>query len=275
MMANSPTDPAVICDEEAHKARVLARGNLPRHVAIIMDGNGRWASQRGLPRTEGHSASVAVVKDVVRAAADLGLEVLTLYTFSIENWRRPPGEVFFLMSLLRDTLNDELPELHAENVRFRTIGRVSRLFPASRAAVRNSIETTKDNTGLVLNLALSYGGKLEIVDAVRAISRKIERGELASHQINERLIAAHLYTADLPDPDLLIRTSGEMRISNFMLWQLAYTEMWVTDVLWPDFSRHDLYEAIESYQTRERRFGLTSDQLRRGRSQSPAVSVAS
>ena len=273
-MASNQTSPVAACDEEAHKDRVLARGNVPRHVAIIMDGNGRWAAQRGLPRTEGHSASVPVVKDVVRAAADLDLEVLTLYTFSVENWRRPPGEVFFLMNLLRETLEGELPELHTKNVKFRTIGRVSRLFPSSRAAVRRSVETTKDNTGLILNLALSYGSRVEIVDALRAICRKVKRGELASHQINEKLIDAHLYTAGLPDPDLLIRTSGEMRISNFMLWQLAYTEMWVTDVLWPDFSRHDLYEAIESYQARERRFGRTSEQLQQAQSPASVVSVA-
>ncbi|HID10443.1 MAG TPA: isoprenyl transferase [Candidatus Latescibacteria bacterium] len=240
--------------------RLKAKGNLPRHIAIIMDGNGRWARMRGLDRIEGHRAGRESVRDVVRACGELGIEVLTLYAFSVENWRRPRREVWALMRLLRDTLYEEVEELDRNNVRLIAIGRLDELPKTSREALFWAMKRTKDNTGLMLNLALNYGGRVEIVDAVR----RILEGGYRPEDVDEAVFSAHLYTAGLPDPDLLIRTSGELRVSNFLLWQMAYTEIWVTDVLWPDFRRKHLYQAIEAYQRRERRFGMTSEQLRRG-----------
>jgi len=245
-------------EDKEIQERIKAKGNLPRHIAIIMDGNGRWARMRGLERIEGHRAGRESVRDVVRACGELGIEVLTLYAFSVENWRRPRREVWALMRLLRDTLYEEVDELDRNNVKLMAIGRLEGLPKASREALFWAMERTKDNTGLVLNLALNYGGRVEIVDAVRRILEKGYRPE----EVDEKVISAHLYTAGLPDPDLLIRTSGELRVSNFLLWQMAYTEIWVTDVLWPDFRRQHLYQAIEAYQRRERRFGMTSEQLR-------------
>ena len=240
--------------------RLKAKGNLPRHIAIIMDGNGRWARMRGLDRIEGHKAGRESVRDIVRACGELGIEVLTLYAFSVENWRRPRREVWALMRLLRDALYEEIEELDRNNVRLMAIGRLDGLPKASREALFWAMKRTEDNTGLVLNLALNYGGRVEIVDAVRRI---LEEG-YKPEDVDEAVFSAHLYTAGLPDPDLLIRTSGELRVSNFLLWQMAYTEIWVTDVLWPDFRREHLYQAIEAYQQRERRFGMTSEQVRRG-----------
>ena len=240
-----------------HQAALKARGNLPRHHAVIMDGNGRWAKQNGYSRISGHRHGVESVRDVVRASAQLGIEVLTLYVFSTENWNRPRGEVVALMRLLRHTLLKETDELNRNNVRLRTSGRTAALPAQAQKALQQATETTAGNTGLILNLAINYSGRAELVDAVRAIVRD---GHLPD-QITEEIVAAHLYTHDLPDPDLLIRTSGEMRISNFLLWQLAYTEIWVTTVFWPDFRRSHLYEAIEDYQRRQRRFGKTGDQL--------------
>lgn len=248
-------------EDKEIQERLKAKGNLPRHVAIIMDGNGRWARMRGLDRIEGHRAGRESVRDVVRACGELGIEVLTLYAFSVENWRRPRREVLALMRLLRDTLYEEVDELNRNKVKLMAIGRLDGLPKASREALFWAMERTKDNTGLVLNLALNYGGRVEIVDAVRRIMEEGYRPE----EVDEKVISAHLYTAGLPDPDLLIRTSGELRVSNFLLWQMAYTEIWVTDVLWPDFRRQHLYQAIEAYQRRERRFGMTSEQLRDGR----------
>ena len=245
-------------EDKEIQERIKAKGNLPRHIAIIMDGNGRWARMRGLERIEGHRAGRESVRDVVRACGELGIEVLTLYAFSVENWRRPRREVWALMRLLRDTLYEEVDELDRNNVKLTAIGRLEGLPKASREALFWAMERTKDNTGLVLNLALNYGGRVEIVDAVRRILEKGYRPE----EVDEKVISTHLYTAGLPDPDLLIRTSGELRVSNFLLWQMAYTEIWVTDVLWPDFRRQHLYQAIEAYQRRERRFGMTSEQLR-------------
>jgi undecaprenyl diphosphate synthase len=236
-------------------------GNLPRHIAIIMDGNGRWARRRGLPRVAGHRQAIDSVRDVVEACGELGIEVLTLYTFSVENWGRPREEVNALMDLLVETIRSELDELLKNNVRLITIGHLDDLPPLTRESMEYAIEKTKHCTGLILNLALSYGGRREIVDAVKAIARKVKQGVINPDAIDESVVADHLYTRGLPDPDLLIRTSGELRISNFLLWQLAYTEMYVTDVLWPDFRREHLYEAIRSYQKRERRFGLVSEQL--------------
>lgn len=230
-------------------------GNLPRHIAIIMDGNGRWARKKGLPRLAGHHEGINSVRDIVRACGELGIEVLTLYTFSLENWNRPRKEVFGLMRLLLKTIRREVDELDSNNVKVITIGNLADLPEYARRGMENAIERTKDNTGLILNLALSYSSRKEILDAVRRI---VEEGK---REVDEQTFSGHLYTAGLPDPDLLIRTSGELRISNFLLWQLAYTEIYVTDVLWPDFRREELYKAVEDYQQRERRFGKVSEQI--------------
>ncbi len=229
---------------------------LPHHVAIIMDGNGRWAKQRGyLDRIRGHEAGIESVRVAVRACGELGVKALTLYAFSVENWKRPKREVDALMGLLKRFLRDEIPELNENNVRLVVSGRVNDLSEDVRAELSRTMEATSPNTGLVLNLALSYGGRAEIVDAVRAIVEDVQSGRLAPDNINEALFSQYLYHPELGDPDLLIRTSGEMRVSNFLLWQIAYTEFYVTPVLWPDFRRADLYRAILDYQRRERRFG--------------------
>jgi undecaprenyl diphosphate synthase len=228
----------------------------PQHVAIIMDGNGRWAKQRGyLDRIRGHEAGIDSVRTAVRACGELGLRALTLYAFSVENWKRPRREVDALMGLLKRFLREEIPELMENNVRLVASGRLADLGADVRAELGRSMEATRTNTGLVLNLALSYGGRAEILDAVRAIAEAVRAGSLTPDQIDEQVFAKHLYHPELGDPDLLIRTSGEMRISNFLLWQIAYTELYVTPVLWPDFRRADLYRAILDYQRRERRFG--------------------
>ena len=240
------------------RERLKNRGKLPRHVAIIMDGNGRWARQRGLPRIAGHREGVKAVRDVVKACGELGIGVLTLYTFSTENWRRPLEEVSALMKLLLRTLRKEMDDLVRNNVRLMAVGDIGNLPKNTREGILEGIEETKKNTGLVLNLALNYGGREEIVSAVRQIAAEVMKGKLKVEAIGRETIQDHLYTSELPDPDLLIRTSGEFRISNFLLWQLAYTEIFITDVLWPDFRRKDLYEAIEDFQGRERRFGRVS-----------------
>jgi len=224
-------------------------------VAIIMDGNGRWARRRGLPRTAGHRAGVQTVKRIVTAAGEAGIKYLTLYTFSEENWHRPKAEISAIMKLLYETTRKELNELAAKNVRLIATGRIEALSPRRRSALKHAIETTRDNTGIVLNLALSYGGRTEILDACRAVARLVKSGARDPEEITEADIRDHLYTNGLPDPDLLIRTSGEMRLSNFLLWQTAYTELYVTDVLWPDFTEEDFFRAIWDYQNRERRFG--------------------
>jgi len=238
------------------------RGNLPRHIAIIMDGNGRWARQRGLPRIAGHKEGVKAVRDVVEACGELGVNCLTLYTFSTENWRRPVSEVSALMKLLLQTLRREVNDLNRNNVRLRVVGDIAGLPDAARIGILEGIEKTKSNTGLVLNLALNYGAREEIVTAVRAIATQVRAGELDPEAITNETLAENLYTADLLDPDLLIRTSGEFRLSNFLLWQLAYTEFYITDVFWPNFRRQHLYEAIADYQRRERRFGKVGKQLK-------------
>ena len=231
--------------------QLRARGNLPRHIAIIMDGNGRWAKARGVPRLMGHRAGRESVREAIKGCVALGVEVLTLYTFSTENWNRPKREVKALMSILRQTLRSNRNELRADNVRLRTIGRTEDLPPEVSAAVAETQAFLKDCDGLILNLALSYSGRNEILDAVR----RAVADRPASSRLDEAGFDRYLYTAGLPDPDLLIRTSGEMRISNFMLWQLAYTELWITDTLWPDFRRRHLFEAVEDFQGRQRRFG--------------------
>ncbi len=238
--------------------RIIRKGNLPDHIAIIMDGNGRWARRRGLPRVAGHRAGIKAVREAVKGCGSLGISYLTLYTFSVENWNRPAREVNALMRFLRDTLRKEAEELNRSNVRLRVIGRIEDLPEAVRHELSRAIAYLDENTGLTLVLALSYAGRTEIVDAVRRIGRSIEDGNLSSRDIDIDLIGSSLYTWDMPDPDLLIRTSGEMRISNFLLWQIAYSELWITETLWPDFTRKHLYEAITDYQERERRFGRVS-----------------
>ncbi len=244
------------------QAELKARGNLPRHIAIIMDGNGRWAQQRDLRRTDGHRSARETVRDIVRACGELEIDVLTLFTFGTDNWRRPWTEVLSLMQLLRDCSYEELDELQQNNVRLIATGDTGRLVKHSRQALENAICKTSGNGGLTLNLVLSYDGKSDILQAVQSVAQDVARGRISPDAIDADLFSQRLYTGRLPDPDLLIRTSGEVRLSNFMLWQCAYTEFWFTDVLWPDFKREHLYEAIRSYQNRERRFGKTGLQLR-------------
>ncbi|GIM47832.1 isoprenyl transferase [Collibacillus ludicampi] len=228
---------------------------VPYHVAIIMDGNGRWAKKRGLPRIAGHRAGMKTVKEVTIAADDIGVKVLTLYAFSTENWKRPLQEVDFLMRLPEEFLALELDELMEKNVQIRVIGDSSGLPAHTRKTVFDAVEKTKQNTGLILNIALNYGGRAEIIDAVRTIVQEVIDGKLSVEDVSAHTIEQHLLTSGLPDPDLLIRTSGEIRLSNFLLWQSAYTELWFTDVLWPDFRRHHFFTAIRDYQKRGRRFG--------------------
>lgn len=239
-----------------------ADGNLPRHVAIIMDGNGRWAQRHGLVRTQGHRSARKVVRDIVRACGELGIDILTLFAFGTDNWRRPWAEVLSLMQLLRDVAVEELKELLENNVRLVATGDTDRLARQARQAMKYAMFRTSENTGLTLNLAMSYDGRNDILQAVRRIASAVEQGRVSSDRIDEKLFSGMLYTTDLPDPDLLVRTSGEFRLSNFMLWQCAYTEFWFTPVLWPDFRREHLYEAVRAYQSRERRYGKTSAQVR-------------
>jgi undecaprenyl diphosphate synthase len=238
--------------------KILARGNLPEHIAVIMDGNGRWARRRKLPRAAGHRAAIKAVRDAVRGCGNLGIAYLTLYTFSVENWKRPAREVNALMVFLRQTLREETAELDRNNVRLRVIGKIEDLPQSVRAELSRAIDCLEENTGLTLVLALSYAGRTEILDAVRDIAREVEEGGLRHDNIDEDLFTSFLYTAGMPDPDLLIRTSGEMRISNFLLWQIAYSELWITETLWPDFRKKHLYAAVMDYQERERRFGRVS-----------------
>jgi len=232
-------------------ARQVHPDRLPAHVAIIMDGNGRWAAQRHLPRVEGHRVGIDAVRDTLETAARLGLEVLTLYAFSIENWKRPATEVSTLMRLLKRYLRSELETLLRNDIRFGVIGRIEDLASDIQDELRRAAERTSSNTGLQFNIALNYGGRAEIVDAAR---RALASG-LRPEELDEERFASFLYTAGQPDPDLLIRTSGEMRVSNYLLWQIAYAEIYVTDTLWPDFRRRHLLEAILAYQKRERRYG--------------------
>lgn len=221
-------------------ARRASAAPVPRHVAIIMDGNGRWARERGLPRIEGHRAAAEAIRSVIEACPPLGVEVLTLYTFSVENWRRPKREVDALMVLIEENLRREADELNEKGVSIRAVGRLQELPASLQAELGRVRKMTEKNRRLRLYLALNYGGRAEIADAVAAIARKIERGKLAAGDVSEELIAKHLYDPEMPDPDLLIRTAGEMRISNYLLWEIAYTEVWVTPVLWPDFRREHL-----------------------------------
>jgi undecaprenyl diphosphate synthase len=243
-------------EQDWELARAIDPDRLPSHIAIIMDGNGRWAGRRRLPRVAGHQAGVGPVRSTVETCAQLGVKVLTLYAFSVENWKRPRTEVETLWRLLRYYLRQELPELQRNGVRLRAIGRLEALPPQVRKELEAVIEATAGNRGLMVNLAINYGGRTEIVDAINSILEGARRnGSVGSLKLDEQLISSHLYTGACPDPDLLIRTSGEMRISNFLLWQIAYAELYVTDTLWPDFTRHHLLEAIFEYQKRERRYG--------------------
>ena len=235
--------------------QIRLNGAVPRHVAIIMDGNGRWAGERGRPREFGHRAGMRSVRAAVEAAGDAGVEVLTLFAFSQENWQRPRKEVGALMALLELYVRKERQELKEKGVEVHAVGELCRLGPRTRAAIESIVEHTRGGTGLRLNLAISYGARAEIVHAARRLAERVREGTLMPGEIDEEMFAGHLYTPGDPDPDLLIRTSGELRISNFMLWQLAYTELHITPVLWPDFDRERLYAAISDYQRRERRFG--------------------
>jgi len=237
-------------------AKALDPERLPSHIAIIMDGNGRWARRRNLPRVAGHKAGVEPVRVAVETCTRLGIQALTLYAFSVENWKRPRAEVDTLWRLMRVYLRRELPEIMRNGIRFTCMGRLDGLPPQVRSELESAVEATARNTGMRLNVAINYSGRAELVDALNAIIQDARlEGRLRDLQIDEQSIAARLYTAGLPDPDLLIRTSGEMRISNFLLWQIAYAELYVTDTLWPDFGRADLLGAILDYQKRDRRFG--------------------
>jgi len=235
---------------------------LPQHIAIIMDGNGRWAKRKGAARIYGHRNAIQAVRDVTEACAELGVSYLTLYAFSTENWDRPKEEVEGLMELLVETLRNEIDELKKNNVRLATIGEISSLPQMCQTQLEESVLETRDNNGLTLILALNYSGRAEIIKAVKEISKDVQDSVIREEDIDMNLVAHYLYTGTIPDPELLIRTSGEMRVSNFLLWQIAYTELYITEVLWPDFRKKDLYEAIISYQHRERRFGRISEEVK-------------
>ena len=232
-----------------------AKAQLPQHVAIIMDGNGRWAKQRHLPRIEGHRQGAESARVIIRTAGDLGIKYLTLYAFSAENWNRPKDEVDTLMKYLINYLKSETPDLNKNNVRLEAIGQIYRLPENVQEQLRKSIQTLSKNNGLTLVLALSYGGRTEIVEAVRANAEKVRRGQIEPADITEQTVSQHLWTRSMPDPDLLIRTSGEMRVSNFLLWQISYAEFVITPTLWPDFRKPQFYSALEEYAKRHRRFG--------------------
>jgi len=237
-------------------ANAIDPARLPEHIAIIMDGNGRWAKRRSLPRVAGHKAGIGPVRSTVESCARLGIRVLTLYAFSVENWKRPRAEVETLWRLLRFYLRRELPELQKNDIRLEAIGRLDELPAPVRTELQAAVEATSLNRGLLVNLAINYGGRAELVDAVNAILETARAdGTLSALRLNEQMISQNLYTSRTPDPDLLIRTSGEMRISNFLLWQIAYSELYITDTLWPDFGRTDLLKAILDFQKRDRRFG--------------------
>jgi undecaprenyl diphosphate synthase len=229
--------------------------SLPQHIAVIMDGNGRWAQRRHLPRIAGHRAGVKAARQIIESCARLKLPCLTLYAFSLENWRRPQAEVDFLMRLLREYLSRELPSIHKNNIKLQVIGRAEQLPDAVRLDIEEGMRLTASNTGMKLVVALNYGARAELVDAFNVLLKQAKASGASDFQADEQLISDHLYTAGLPDPDLLIRTSGEMRVSNFLLWQIAYAEMYVTETLWPDFSRECLLEALLDFQKRERRYG--------------------
>jgi len=246
-------------EREAQAERAQQEGldpqRMPAHIAIIMDGNGRWAKERGLPRVAGHRAGAESVRDVIEACASLGVGYLTLYTFSAENWRRSQREVAALMALIEENLRREIQELHQKGVRVRAIGRLGQLPASLQEELSRCVALTRENRRLNLNLAINYGGRAELVDAAVRVAEQVSQGELSAEEVDEDTYAQFLYTAGMPDPDLLIRTAGEMRVSNYLLWQIAYAEIWVTPVLWPEFRRQHLVEAIRDYQQRTRKFG--------------------
>ncbi len=238
-------------------------GEIPVHIAIIMDGNGRWARKKGLPRAAGHKRGVDTVRDMVEACAQLGVKYLTLYTFSTENWKRPKDEVSTLMRLLLKSLKDRTDELMENDIKLTTIGDINSLPEQVQKQLKEDIKRTRNNRKMTLNLALSYSGRWEIMEAIKKVAERVAKKELSIENINDETFSGFLTTKDMPDPDLLIRTSGEFRVSNFLLWQIAYTEFYITDVYWPAFKRINLYEAIKSFQKRERRFGKVSEQLKK------------
>jgi undecaprenyl diphosphate synthase len=232
--------------------------HVPTHIAIIMDGNGRWAKARGLPRTEGHRQGTENLRQIIKACVEFGVEVLTIYAFSTENWRRPPLEVRMLMTILESVIDNELEELGENGVQIRHIGKMDQIAPILQKKIRQACEMTKDNTRLILNVAFNYGGRDEIIHAVR----EIVKAGIPADQIDEKLLDSYMYTGGLPDPDLIIRTSGELRVSNFLIWQGAYSEYYVTSTYWPDFSKEELRKAINEYNSRTRRFGMTDEQVK-------------
>jgi undecaprenyl diphosphate synthase len=248
-------------NDKKRQEELLGLGKMPRHIAVIMDGNGRWAVERKLPRIAGHQEGIESVRDIVKAASQLGIKYLTLYAFSIENWKRPMAEVSGLMKLLEHYLKQELKELHENNVRLFSIGKLSSLPKGVQKLLKEAIETTKGNDGLTLTLALSYSGRWDIVRSVQMIAHDIRRGKVSPEDITEELFSSYLQTKEIPDPDLLIRTSGEWRLSNFLLWEMAYSEMYILEKYWPEFRRTEFYDSIYDYMRRERRFGKTSAQL--------------
>lgn len=248
-------------DDKSKQDIVLESGKLPKHIAVIMDGNGRWATERHYPRIAGHREGIESVRDIVKASSQLGIKYLTLYAFSIENWNRPGAEVTGLMKLLEHFLKSEINDLHENNVRVNSIGKLSSLPKVVQKLLVSASERTKDNTGLTLTLALSYSGRWDIVRAVQMIALDVRRGKISPEDISEESFSSYLQTNNLPSPDLMIRTSGEMRLSNFLLWEMAYSEFYITNKYWPEFRRDDLYEAIANFTQRERRFGKTSSQI--------------
>ena len=238
-----------------------SNGNIPQHIAIIMDGNGRWAKKRSFPRVAGHRKGVEVVREIVEACVNLGVKILTLYTFSTENWNRPKDEVSTLMRLIVKSLQNETNELNTNNIRLTTIGNTNSLPEIVQKELNTALKKTAGNTKMTLNLALSYSGRWELVEAIKDITNQVVSGKLKTKDINEEIVSSYLSTSQMPDPDLLIRSGGEFRISNFLLWQIAYSEIFISEVLWPDFTTKHLIEAIKDYQKRERRFGLVSEQL--------------
>jgi undecaprenyl diphosphate synthase len=245
------------------KESLQKSGEIPTHIAIIMDGNGRWAKKRGLPRVAGHKRGVDTVKEIVEACAEIGVKYLTLYTCSTENWNRPKDEVSTLMRLLLNSLRNRVNELNDNDIRLTTIGDTKSLPVEVQNQLVSDIERTKNNKKMVLNLALSYSGRWELLEAIKKIATLSTDGKLVNDEIDEKLISSFLTTKNIPDPDLVIRTSGEFRVSNFLLWQIAYSEFIITETLWPDFSKYDLYDAINKFQKRERRFGKVSEQIKK------------
>ena len=246
--------------QKLSKDKVLSE-DLPKHIAIIMDGNGRWARGKSLPRIAGHKEGINSVREITKICGEIGIEYLTLFTFSTENWNRPPKEVSALMNLLFKTINLEIKKLNKENVRFSIIGDLQDLPQKTIKGLKNGVNLTRNNDGLTLTLALNYGSRQEIIGAIKLIVKKVESGEIILEDIDQKLFSNSLYTSDMPDPDLLIRTSGEHRLSNFLLWQSAYTEIYMTEKYWPDFRETDLFDAIHDFQARERRFGKVSSQI--------------